>query len=952
MEKKVLVVDDEYDILNMLAGYLEDEGFEVNTASNGREAVERFQSDPVPVVVTDMRMPGMDGLAVMRRVKELDEDVEVIILTAYAALDNVIEAFQYNQGAFDYLTKPLEDIGQLVIAIGKAQESRRLRVENKTLLEQLKQAKANLEKRVEERTAELRETNQRLIHELDQRKRAEAALRESEERYRDLFENANDLIQAVSTDGRFLYANRAWRDTLGYSSEEVKKLNVFDIIAPESQDHCQDIFQQVFSGEKIDKVEAAFITKDGRRITVEGSINCKFENGTPIRTRAIFRDITARKLAEIALQESEARIRTIRDTAVDAIITIGENGIVESFNTAAERIFGYDVSEVLGNDVNMLMPEPFHSQHPKCIQRYLGTGKRNVIGAGREAVGLRKDGTEFPLELSVSEVIVNEKRLFTGIIRDITERKRVENALRDSEERYRDLVENAEDIIYQTDALGHFTYVNPIAIKRTGFSEDELIGKNYLELIHPDAQEAATKFYGTQFIKKKPSTYLEFPIVTQSGEIRWVGQHVKLLTEGDKVKGFHSVARDITQQKTAEEALAEARTREVEIGAKIQETLLLSMPPRDIQGLAISALTIPSQRIDGDFYDFFKHTDRITDFIIGDVMGKGVPAALLGAGAKTQFLRSLNHLISTSDQLPEPEVIVQHVHQALVKEFIDLEVFMTLCYSRFDLDFEKLFFVDCGHTKTIHFRPETGTLNLLEGFNLPFGCDEGETYRQVEVQFQPGDLFFFYSDGITEARRGSDDFFGLERLMECVRTNAHLGHGDLIGAVRDAVIRFSSSESFSDDLTCAAIIIEGEDSLVSLAHLEMEVSSDMANLEEIRSMVQRTYLEAKITDIDEESVWQMELVLNEAAANIIKHAYQLRKDGRIKIESQVFKDKFVYYLHHWGEDFERETIPHPPFDGEQESGYGLYIIDSYMDEVTYSADESGRKSVCLIKNRN
>ncbi len=573
MEKKVLVVDDEYDILNMLAGYLEDEGFEVNTASNGREAVERFQSDPVPVVVTDMRMPGMDGLAVMRRVKELDEDVEVIILTAYAALDNVIEAFQYNQGAFDYLTKPLEDIGQLVIAIGKAQESRRLRVENKTLLEQLKQAKANLEKRVEERTAELRETNQRLIHELDHRKRAE-------------------------------------------------------------------------------------------------------------------------------------------------------------------------------------------------------------------------------------------------------------------------------------------------------------------------------------------------------------------------------------------EALVEARTREVEIGARIQETLLLSAPPHDVQGLAISALTVPSQRIDGDFYDFFKHTDRITDFIIGDVMGKGVPAALLGAGAKTQFLRSLNHLISTSDQLPEPEVIVQHVHQARVKEFIDLEVFMTLCYSRFDLDLEKLFFVDCGHTKTIHFRPETGTLNLLEGFNLPFGCDEGETYRQIEVQFQPGDLFFFYSDGITEARRGSDDFFGLERLMECVRTNAHLGPGDLIGAVRDAVIRFSSSESFSDDLTCAAIIIEGEDSLVSLAHLEMEVSSDMANLEEIRSMVQRTYLEAKITDIDEESVWQMELVLNEAAANIIKHAYQLRKDGRIKIESQVFKGKFVYYLHHWGEDFERETVPHPPFDGEQESGYGLYIIDSYMDEVTYSTDENGRKSVCLIKNRN
>ena len=137
-----------------------------------------------------------------------------------------------------------------------------------------------------------------------------------------------------------------------------------------------------------------------------------------------------------------------------------------------------------------------------------------------------------------------------------------------------------------------------------------------------------------------------------------------------------------------------------------------------------------------------------------------------------------------------------------------------------------------------------------------------------------------------------------------------------------------------------------------LIQLEMEVASDMVNLEAIRNMVQRTYIEAKITDLDEEWVWQMELVLNEAAVNIIKHAYHLRKDGRIKIESEVFMDKLIFYLHHWGEDFEWDAIPAPPFDGEQESGYGLFIIDSYTDEAIYSTDENGRKSICLIKNRN
>ena len=137
-----------------------------------------------------------------------------------------------------------------------------------------------------------------------------------------------------------------------------------------------------------------------------------------------------------------------------------------------------------------------------------------------------------------------------------------------------------------------------------------------------------------------------------------------------------------------------------------------------------------------------------------------------------------------------------------------------------------------------------------------------------------------------------------------------------------------------------------------LAQIEMEVSSEMVNLEAIRNMVQRTYREAEITDLDDDWIWQMELVINEAAVNIIKHAYRNRKDGRIKIESMAFMDKLIVYLHHWGEDFERDAVPTPEFNGEQESGYGLFLIDSYTDEVIYSSDENGRKSICLIKKRH
>ena len=130
-----------------------------------------------------------------------------------------------------------------------------------------------------------------------------------------------------------------------------------------------------------------------------------------------------------ALRESEARARAILNTTVDGVVTINERGIIESFNPAAERIFGYKSAEVVGHNVSILMPEPYHSEHDGYIDAYKKTGERRIIGIGREVVGKRKDGTTFPLDLAVSEVRLPERRIFTGILRDITERRELEQAV-------------------------------------------------------------------------------------------------------------------------------------------------------------------------------------------------------------------------------------------------------------------------------------------------------------------------------------------------------------------------------------------------------------------------------------------------------------------------------------------------------------------------------------------
>ena len=144
--------------------------------------------------------------------------------------------------------------------------------------------------------------------------------------------------------------------------------------------------------------------------------------------------MTAPLLSEataLALAESLERYRAILDTAVDGIITISDAGIIESFNRAAERMFGYAAHEIIGKNISSLMPEPYRSRHDHYISRYLSTHEAKIIGIGREVEGLRKDGSTFPMELAVGEMKSSGRRFFTGFIRDLTERQQTEARLQD-----------------------------------------------------------------------------------------------------------------------------------------------------------------------------------------------------------------------------------------------------------------------------------------------------------------------------------------------------------------------------------------------------------------------------------------------------------------------------------------------------------------------------------------
>jgi PAS domain S-box-containing protein len=153
------------------------------------------------------------------------------------------------------------------------------------------------------------------------------------------------------------------------------------------------------------------------------------ESRTAEREKPGASNSTQEQIARAALADSEERLRAILETAVEGIITIDERGIVESMNRAAEKAFGYQASEVIGKNVSMLMPNPYRREHDGYLKNYREGGEAKIIGIGREVVAQRKDGSTFPMDLSVSEVRLAKSRLFTGFIRDITERKRAEEKL-------------------------------------------------------------------------------------------------------------------------------------------------------------------------------------------------------------------------------------------------------------------------------------------------------------------------------------------------------------------------------------------------------------------------------------------------------------------------------------------------------------------------------------------
>jgi two-component system sensor kinase FixL len=245
-----------------------------------------------------------------------------------------------------------------------------------------------------------------------------------------------DGIIVIDAKGRIEAFNRGAQELFGYPEAEVLGRNVSILMpSPHHEQHDAYLERYLTTGEaRIVGIgrEVSGRRRDGTLFPVQLSVGEMQIDGERKFT-GMLRDLTRHAHLTGALGASEARWRAIVDSAVDGIIVIDAHGRIEAFNRASERLFGYSLDEVIGRNVDMLMPSPYHDEHDAYLLRYLATGRAKIIGIGREVQGLRKDGTTFPLHLSVGEITILGERKFTGILHDLTRRVEMETRLREQE---------------------------------------------------------------------------------------------------------------------------------------------------------------------------------------------------------------------------------------------------------------------------------------------------------------------------------------------------------------------------------------------------------------------------------------------------------------------------------------------------------------------------------------
>ena len=647
---RVLIVDDDQKILALLVELIENEGYEVMSAADGGSGLEAVNSFEPDVVISDVVMPVLNGIELCRRIKKEPRtaDIPVLLISGLrTVVEDSIEGL--TAGADDYLEVPFRN-EELLVKVARLAERRRVEKHYREIVEQAadiiytrdmngiitsinaagarffgksadeivggplsnligaKAAARDIEetKRAAtdsplrstyylkdtedsgrylegvisiERDRKNRPTGIRgVIRDITEQKLAEAALRESEERYRRLVELSPEAI-IVHSEGKFAYVNPAAQRLWGVSRpEELIGKPVLDVVHPDSRDIVMRRIREVEElGSSTPLNEQKHIKVNGEVIDVEVTDMPFVFRGQPA-VQAVIRDITDRRRGREALRQTEARLRTVVSSASLILFALDRDGIFTLSEGEGLKTLGWKSGEMVGQSVFDI-----YRDNPEILANV----RRALAG---ETFSRAADVGDFTFEARYSPLTDDSDNVIgvIGVATDITENRKAQKALQENEERYRELFENANDIIYTHDIAGNFTSLNRSGEQITGYGREEALQMNIVDVLAPEYVNIARQMITQKTDDSFPTIY-ELEIISKNRRRVRLEVSTRLIYQDGKPVGVQGVGRDLTERKRSEEALAQQSQREAMVH-RISQAIRCSLDSSEIFRTAVHEL--------------------------------------------------------------------------------------------------------------------------------------------------------------------------------------------------------------------------------------------------------------------------------------------------------------------------------------------------------------------------
>lgn len=387
---------------------------------------------------------------------------------------------------------------------------------------------------------------------------------------------------------------------------------------------------------------------------------------------------------------------------------------------------------------------------------------------------------------------------------------------------------------------------------------------------------------------------------------------------------------------------------DIETSARIQKTLLAGAYGNVLPGVEIYAEAIPSSMVDGDFFDFISLSPDSLDFLVGDVMGKGIPAALTAAAAKTAVYRSLIERLTRELGLPCLERIIEDVERKISRALMETGKFLTLYYCRIDLGRGLFGYIDAGHTGFCYFDAASEKCWIVKGSNMPIGFVAEQTYREYLLPVGTGDILLFYSDGISEAENADGELFGEERIRQLVNAHSGLTPEELVKTAVNLTFFFSAC-GFRDDVTALAVRVnrEGLRPVRSFSSGIDRTDSSVASVlrERFLQDLEASFVAQEQAQEAREQMLSLSLAFAEALSNILAYT-----EGDATVEWRFQANSLTVMFDFDASEFEWFLVSQPKIGEYAEHGFGSWIILNEFDSYVLLRGKNDESRIVMVRD--